>query len=95
MSKNLGQKLIIISGSPCVGKTTVADSLLNLYGNSAHLDDDSMMQYRNNVYKVKTALSLERQDGYLKMAMFYSLLLNCNGGACEKLYSDKWLYGSR
>ena len=40
MSKNLGQKLIIISGSPCVGKTTVADSLLNLCGNSAHLDDD-------------------------------------------------------
>jgi hypothetical protein len=31
-----------------------------------------MMQYGNNVYKVKAALSLERQDGYLKMAMFYS-----------------------
>lgn len=34
------QKLIIISGSPCVGKTTVADSLFCSYENSAHLDDD-------------------------------------------------------
>ena len=34
------QKLIIISGSPCVGKTTAAESLLYAYENSAHLDDD-------------------------------------------------------
>jgi broad-specificity NMP kinase len=34
------QKLIIISGSPCVGKTTIADGLLDSYENSAHLDDD-------------------------------------------------------
>jgi broad-specificity NMP kinase len=38
--KNKVQKLIIISGSPCVGKTTVADSLFCSYENSAHLDDD-------------------------------------------------------
>lgn len=40
MPKNLGQKLIIISGSPWVGKTTVADNLFYSYENSAHLDDD-------------------------------------------------------
>ena len=34
------QKLILLNGSPCVGKTTIADGLLNLYENSAHLDDD-------------------------------------------------------
>lgn len=34
------QKLIIISGSPWVGKTTVADRLFCSYENSAHLDDD-------------------------------------------------------
>ena len=40
MSNSMGQKLIIISGSPCVGKTTVAECLLCSYENSAHLDDD-------------------------------------------------------
>jgi len=34
------QKLIIITGSPCVGKTTVADSLFESYENSAHFDGD-------------------------------------------------------
>lgn len=38
--KKIVQKLIIISGSPCVGKTTVADNLFYSYENSAHLDDD-------------------------------------------------------
>ena len=40
MPDNFKQRLIILSGSPCVGKTTVADSLFNLYENSAQLDDD-------------------------------------------------------
>ncbi|MDF2567735.1 MAG: hypothetical protein K0R90_1191 [Oscillospiraceae bacterium] len=34
------QKLIIISGSPCVGKTTVADKLFQSYENSAFCDGD-------------------------------------------------------
>lgn len=34
------QKLIIICGSPCVGKTTVADRLFQSYENSAYLDGD-------------------------------------------------------
>ncbi len=34
------QKLIIISGSPCVGKTTVADMLFQSYENSTFLDGD-------------------------------------------------------
>ena len=37
---NNPQKLIIITGSPCVGKTTVADSLFESYENSAHFDGD-------------------------------------------------------
>ena len=40
MYENTTQKLIIISGSPCVGKTTVADCLLDSYENSAHFDGD-------------------------------------------------------
>lgn len=34
------QKLIIISGSPCVGKSVVADKLFQSYENSAYLDGD-------------------------------------------------------
>lgn len=34
------QKLILISGSPCVGKTTVADLLFQSYENSAFFDGD-------------------------------------------------------
>ncbi|NLN54961.1 MAG: AAA family ATPase [Clostridiales bacterium] len=34
------QKLIIISGSPCVGKTTVAERLFDSLSNSAYLDGD-------------------------------------------------------
>ena len=36
------QKLIIISGSPCVGKTTVATSLFESLENSAYCDGDWM-----------------------------------------------------
>ncbi len=34
------QKLIIITGSPCVGKTTVAEKLFDSLDNSAYLDGD-------------------------------------------------------
>lgn len=34
------QKLILITGSPCVGKTTVADLLFQQYDNSAFFDGD-------------------------------------------------------
>ena len=34
------QKLIIITGSPCVGKTTVTDKLFTSYENSAFFDGD-------------------------------------------------------
>ena len=40
MSDNKKQKLIIITGSPCVGKTSVAESLFESYGNSAYFDGD-------------------------------------------------------
>ncbi len=34
------QKLIILSGSPCVGKSTAGDILFRSYENSAYLDGD-------------------------------------------------------
>ena len=34
------QKLIIVSGSPCVGKSSAADLLFQMYENSAYLDGD-------------------------------------------------------
>jgi len=40
MTDNLTQKLIIITGSPCVGKTTVAESLFESYENCAYFDGD-------------------------------------------------------
>ncbi|MDL2287125.1 AAA family ATPase [Eubacteriales bacterium OttesenSCG-928-G02] len=40
MSNNPKQKLIIITGSPCVGKTTVAERLFESYENSAYFDGD-------------------------------------------------------
>ena len=40
MSKPSKQKLIIITGSPCVGKTTVTEQLFSSYENSAHFDGD-------------------------------------------------------
>ena len=40
MSDNLRQRLIIITGSPCVGKTTVTDRLYTEYQNSAFFDGD-------------------------------------------------------
>ena len=40
MPGNSNQKLIIISGSPCVGKTTAATALFESYENSAYCDGD-------------------------------------------------------
>jgi len=37
---DLKQKLIIITGSPCVGKTAVAEKLFESYENSAYFDGD-------------------------------------------------------
>ncbi|MBP3543791.1 MAG: AAA family ATPase [Lachnospiraceae bacterium] len=34
------QKLIIVTGSPCVGKTTVTEKLFETYENSAYFDGD-------------------------------------------------------
>ena len=36
----MGKKLILISGSPCVGKTAVGARLFERYDNSAYLDGD-------------------------------------------------------
>jgi len=40
MSDKFRQKLIIITGSPCVGKTAVAESLFETYENCAYFDGD-------------------------------------------------------
>lgn len=40
MSKKQQKKLIIVTGSPCVGKTTVTDTLFTCYENSAFFDGD-------------------------------------------------------
>ena len=49
------QKLIIITGSPCVGKTAVAESLFESYENSAYFDErlgmvcQSVFNYRPEI----------------------------------------------
>lgn len=40
LSERTKQKLIIITGSPCVGKTTVTEKLFESNENSAHFDGD-------------------------------------------------------
>lgn len=40
MPDTFRQKLIIITGSPCVGKTSVAEKLFESYENSAYFDGD-------------------------------------------------------
>lgn len=40
MFEKLKQKLIIITGSRCVGKTAVAERLFESYENSAYFDGD-------------------------------------------------------
>lgn len=40
MTKGTQQKLIIITGSPCVGKTAVTERLFSSYENSAFFDGD-------------------------------------------------------
>ena len=42
MDNSLNQKLIIISGSPWIGKTTVAKNLFYSQQNSVYLDDDGV-----------------------------------------------------
>lgn len=73
MQSNQKQKLIIISGSPCVGKTTIANSLFYSYENSAHLDDDSV--WRVNPF----SLDDPRNGGiYNNMSFVLSTYLNSN-----------------
>ncbi|GHT99478.1 hypothetical protein FACS1894142_7080 [Spirochaetia bacterium] len=34
------QKIILISGSPCIGKTTISEKLYEEFNNSAYCDGD-------------------------------------------------------
>ena len=65
------QKLIIISGSPWVGKTTVADSLFESYENSAHLDGDWV--WRVNPFSVSDP---RLRSGDKNMSFVLSTYLN-------------------
>lgn len=73
MPKNLSQKLIIISGSPCVGKTTVVENLFYCYENSAHLDDDWV--WRVNPFSFDDP---RNQNIYKNMSFVLSNYLNLN-----------------
>jgi len=67
------QKLIIISGSPCIGKTTVADSLFESYKNSAHCDGDWM--WRVNPFSIQDP---RLRNGDKNMSFVLSTYLNSN-----------------
>ena len=67
------QKLIIISGSPCVGKTTVADNLLESYHNCAHCDGDWM--WRVNPFSISEP---RLRNGDKNMSFVLSTYLNSN-----------------
>jgi len=67
------QKLIIISGSPCVGKTTVANSLFKSYENSAYCDGDWM--WCVNPFSVNDP---RLRNGDKNMSFVLSTYLNSN-----------------
>lgn len=73
MSENSNQKLIIIAGSPCVGKTTVTEKLFQSYQNSAYLDDDSV--WRINPFIMNDP---RNKIGYKNWAFVLSNYLNSN-----------------
>lgn len=73
MSNNTKQKLIIISGSPCVGKTTVATSLFESYENSAYCDGDWM--WCVNPFSVEDP---RLRNGDKNMSYVLSTYLNSN-----------------
>ena len=73
MSENLNQKLIIIAGSPCVGKTTVSEILFQSYENSAYLDDD--WTWCVNPFKMN---DLRNKNAYKNWSFVLSTYLNSN-----------------
>jgi len=69
----LKQKLIIITGSPCVGKTAVAESLFETYENSAYFDGD--WAWRVNPFSIDDP---RLRNGDKTMSFALSTYLNSN-----------------
>ena len=67
------QKLIIITGSPCVGKTTVAEALFEVLENSAHCDSDWL--WRVNPFSIKDP---RLRNGDKNISFVPSTYLNSN-----------------
>ena len=67
------QKLIIISGTPCVGKTTVAEMLFEEYENCAHFDGD--WAWRVNPFSLEDP---RLRNGDKTMSFALSVYLNSN-----------------
>ena len=66
-------KLIIITGSPCVGKTAVAECLFESYENSAHFDGD--WAWRVNPFSIHDP---RLRNGDKTMSFALSTYLNSN-----------------
>ena len=67
------QKLIIITGSPCVGKTAVAEKLFESYENCAHFDGD--WAWRVNPFSISDP---RLRNGDKTMSFALSTYLNSN-----------------
>jgi broad-specificity NMP kinase len=66
----MGQKLILITGSPCVGKTLIGDKLYQSFNNSAWLDGDWV--WRVNPFSVEDP---RLRDGDKSMSFVLSTYL--------------------
>ena len=66
-------KLIIITGSPCVGKTAVAERLFGSYENSAYFDGD--WAWRGNPFSISDP---RLRNGDKTMSFALSVYLNSN-----------------
>ena len=72
-NKEYKQKLIIITGSPCVGKTTVSDLLFESYDNSAYCDGDWL--WRVNPFSIQDP---RLRNGDKNMSFVLSTYLTSN-----------------
>ena len=72
-SNKVKQKLIIIAGTPCVGKTTVAEILFEEYENCAHFDGD--WAWRVNPFSLEDP---RLRNGDKTMSFALSTYLNSN-----------------
>ena len=98
------QKLILITGSPCVGKTTVAERLFETCEDSAYFDGDwawcvnpfslSDPRLRNGDKTMSFALSNYLRSGFAYVIFSSVVIIGAVGGVialCIQPWTSQWM----